>query len=35
MRDVLDEYLLTEKRHAPASRSGAGRADDLPKLQLF
>jgi methyl-accepting chemotaxis protein len=35
MRDVLDEYLLAEMRHAPATSSAAGRADDQPKLQLF
>lgn len=35
MLGVLDEYLATEERHAPAVAETAGQADGLPKFQLF
>ncbi len=35
MREVLDEYLANEQRHAPAPTIANERADDLPKFQLF
>jgi methyl-accepting chemotaxis protein len=35
MRAVLDEYLATEARHAPAANGVANYAHGLPKMQLF
>ncbi|MDO8844844.1 methyl-accepting chemotaxis protein [Methylicorpusculum sp.] len=35
MNDVLDEYLSTERRHAPASTNTSNDDEGLPKLELF
>jgi methyl-accepting chemotaxis protein len=32
---VLSEYLAIEKRHSPAGADAAGKAAELPKIELF
>ncbi len=35
MRGVLDEYLSTESRHAPAANNASGQNESLSKFELF